>query len=897
MIKKLCEVYARGKYYGFLHFKVMTDHLKITEYLAFILILWSTFQNVSLIFTSYYFSNQKMGPLFLNFVSFLEIFQPLMILNLLNITSLISFFYSFLIFCTICLLIYFISMHFYLQDFKDRRYFGFNFVFLDLAKLLTMIWIYILVIPLFQIYYSALFCLLVEYLNLNYNQNNETPINCSQTPIYFLIVTTVFCLPLVFYGFLSSIFFCVEKYELENALANSASNVNLTYFFYKIYLVIINFQLSFINPLAINSILMIFAILIIKSLLTTHTLFNYKLEKIFFVTIVLELYTIIYLTFLIIVGANDNNNNNGKRTINFELFYFILLPLIIKITTTFYNYYLGILLEGNISKIKSLYFFDKKVKFLYYFILNQEIQNEVVLYNLKDPLSFLVKGYFSNHSKGCTNMDCLCHSTANSVYDYKTKKDFIINKENPSENFHNIIYIKHFLRYQYRGFVRNFRGKNPSAIKLKMSYFLSCVVHNYHKSVVELIEIKNLRHKNVISMQEEFLLERLMLELDSILLNLNRNYDKNPMFSNLNFEELILYEINFLAMEKAIQDFCSALLSYFSNINDDRPKFEVLSKNSEKLSELKRDINNLYKSNRNNPRTIAFYKEYLRCLLFNEDEELNLCKVLNMKNEKIQNYKRDGKLIYDVELMYNENSILIQISTTNSNLGNIVKVNKGAAKFLGYSMEELETSNINIIMIKRIHENHDRYLKTYMESGRGTVLYKERKLFLRKKDGFLSYITLITKPMFDQKENLFKFIGYMQPLKDEYELIVTDETGLIDGISKKLGRKLKIFPKDVEKDKIYIQNLCPGLAEYYFERSNQEAPIYAFEFQNHPTSSRHFPILKFFKFTNVADSFKYQIDSVMKTLGKLFFFGFLSILLIFIRRKHQKNRHNEKFKF
>ena len=80
-------------------------------------------------------------------------------------------------------------MHFYLQDFKDRRYFGFNFVFLDLAKLLTMIWIYILVIPLFQIYYSALFCLLVEYLNLNYNQNNETPINCYQTPIYFLIVT------------------------------------------------------------------------------------------------------------------------------------------------------------------------------------------------------------------------------------------------------------------------------------------------------------------------------------------------------------------------------------------------------------------------------------------------------------------------------------------------------------------------------------------------------------------------------------------------------------------------------------------------------------------------------------------------------------------------------------
>ena len=861
MLKKLGKIYQRGKFYSFLHFKVMTDHLKISEYISFILIIWSTLQNISLIFTAFSFSNEKMSSIFQNFVSFLKIFQPLMILNFLNIESLIAVFYCFLIIFTIILVFYFLNMHIYLQDFKEKRYFGFHFVFLDLAKLVTMIWIYVFVIPIFQIYYSSLFCLIENYLGLTSNDNIETPINCDQIPIYFLILTTVFGFPLILYGFFSSIFFVVENFDIENNLANSASSVNLYYFFYKTYLVIINFQLSSINPIAINAILIIFALLIIKTLLSTHTLFNYKLERVFFTTMLVELYTIIYLTFLITM------NDSVKKNVNFELFFFFLLPLLMKITVSFYNYYLEILFEGNFEENKSLYFFDKKVRFLYYFILNQEIQNEIIIYSFRDPFSFIVKGYFMNHSLKCTNFDCLCKANASQVYDYKSKKDYIINKENRSENFHNIIYIKHFLRYQYRAFVKNFHGKNPSAIKLKMSYFLYSVVNNYHKTVVELIEIKDLKHKNVLSLQEEFLLERLIMELDCVLLNLNRNYDKNPLFSNLNFEELIQYETNYLSMEKAIQDYATALLCFFSNINDDRPKFEILSKISENLSDLKREISNLYKSNRNNPRTIGYYKEYLRCLLFNDDEELNLSKVLNIKNEKIQNYKRDGKLIYDVELMYNENSILIQISTTNSNLGNIVKVNKGAAKYLGYSIEELETSNINIIMVKRIHENHDRYLKTYMESGRGTVLYKERKLFLRKKDGFLSFISLITKPMFEQKSNLFKFIGYMQPLKDEYELIVTDETGLIDGMSRKLGHKLKIYPKDFEKDKIYIQNLCPSLAEYYFERANKEEPVYTFEFQNHPKTSKKFPILKFFQFSNKASSYKFQIDSVMKSLG------------------------------
>lgn len=861
MSYNLSYIYSSFKFYTFLHFKIMTSDLKISEFSGIFFILYSTFQNISLIFTAYLFAKVPIHALFINFISFLKIFQPLTVIESLNLAELIPLLYYFLIFLSIIMIIYFIILHYNLGKIKEQRYFGFHFLFLELFGFLSMIWLFIPAMPIFQIYYSGIYCLIEEYVFSSETIDFETPLECSSINDYFFVLNIIFASPLIIYGYLSALLFSVETFEIDNNLSNSASNLNIITFIYKCFLVVINFQLSFVNPVAMFAILLFFQLTLVKILLSSHNLFNFRIEKIQFTTYCIEFYTSIYFIFLIIL------NNNNIQTLNFEIVYFLILILLIKISLHSYDYYLLFLLEGDFSNFKSPYMFDKKLKFLYYFIIKQDIQNEVIIFDYHDSLSYVVKGFFANHAHTCLNVDCLCHTNAPQVYDYKLNKDFLIIKDNRSENFHNIIYIKHFFKSQYSIFIRNFREVNSSTIKLKISYFLSFVVKNYHKSVVDCIEIKDLKHKNILTFQEEFLLERLLMDMDSILLNLNRNYDKNPIYSNLNFEELIQYELNFHKMEKSIQEYASILLNYFSGINDERPQFDELSKISQKLSSLKREIFITYMENRNNPRSIAFYKEYLKALLFSEYEETNLNKVLKIKDEKIQNYKRDGKLIYDVELMYNENSILIQISTTNSSLGNILRANQGAAKYIGYSIAELESSNIDIIMPKRIHENHDQYLRNYMESGRGNVLYKERKLFLRKRDGFLSFISLIAKPMFEIDKNLFKFIGYMQPMKDEYELIVTDETGIIDGMSRKLGFHLKILPKDFEKEKIYIQNLCPSLGEYYFERAKNNRPLYEYEFRNHPKSNKMFPILKFFQYSDCGSTFKYQIDTVMRSLG------------------------------
>lgn len=853
-LKELARFYARSKFYVFLHYKIMAEGLKLSSISSISLILWSTVQDFSLIFTAYELTLAKIDLVFANFLTFIRVFQPLAVLKSLDSETLYVVFYVFSLIFSIFFVIYCVFMHYNLSNFKEKRYFGFHFPLLEKIKLLTMIWLYVIAIPASQLFYSGFYCVFQGVFS---GDSLNSLIICERSP-YFLYIFVMVCLfPLILYGVLSALFFIVEKFEVDNNFANSSSNFNLVFFSYKFFLVLINFEGFRVNFFAIFVVTLIFQLILLKILLVNHGFFNFFVEKALFSCLSAELFAVAYLIFVKIIN----------RTAGFEMLFFVFLLIFVKFSLLLYMKFLEYMLDLSLLRKKSFSLFEKRVKFLYYFLLKQDLRGERVQYDSKDWLSYLVQGGFSNHARKCLNIECFCHSSQKKVYDYKLKKDFFLNKENPSENFANIIFIKHFLRFQYTAFLKNFRGKNPALVKLKTSSFLSNVINNYHKSVVECIEIKEFRHKNVLSLQEEFLLNRILMDMDCILLNLNRNYYKNPAFSNLNFEELMQYESNFLQMERTIHSFASTLSVYYSNILDERPDFSTLFNHSAKLTAYKQEIQEIYLKNHANPRTIVLYKEYLLGLLFTEEEEVHLSKLLTIKQEKIQNYKRDGRLIYDVELMYNENSILIQISTTNTNLGNIYKANKGAAKYLGYSVEELESSNINVIMPKRIHENHDQYLKNYMESGRGNVLYVERRLFLRKKNGFLSYISLITKPMFDLRENIFKFVGYMQPLKDEYELIVTDETGIIDGMSRKLGLKLKIFPQQFEKEKIYIQSLCPSLAEYYFERAQKQAPVYEYEFGTHPKSSKNFPILKFFQYVDVAGAYKFKIDSMMRSLG------------------------------
>ena len=127
------------------------------------------------------------------------------------------------------------------------------------------------------------------------------------------------------------------------------------------------------------------------------------------------------------------------------------------------------------------------------------------------------------------------------------------------------------------------------------------------------------------------------------------------------------------------------------------------------------------------------------------------------------------------------------------------------------------SNNINILLPMRHRQFHDGFLHEYMNSGKGNVIFMERRLFARRKKGYIFQMQLLIKPFFEQQRNEFKFLGNLQPLGSSNEIIITDRTGSIDAISERLGGMLGLSPPDFEEKTIFLQYLCPRLVNFFSE--------------------------------------------------------------------------------
>ena len=121
-------------------------------------------------------------------------------------------------------------------------------------------------------------------------------------------------------------------------------------------------------------------------------------------------------------------------------------------------------------------------------------------------------------------------------------------------------------------------------------------------------------------------------------------------------------------------------------------------------------------------------------------------------------------------------------------------------------------------MPERIAEKHDMYLMNFMETSKGNVIYRERKIFARNKSGFIQFSTILMKPLYDYSQDIYKFVAYLQPFSSGIEFAVVDENGFIDSISKGLGVICNIIPDNFESKRLLIQSFSPNLAELFFEK-------------------------------------------------------------------------------
>ncbi|KAJ1518581.1 hypothetical protein HMI54_014644 [Coelomomyces lativittatus] len=128
---------------------------------------------------------------------------------------------------------------------------------------------------------------------------------------------------------------------------------------------------------------------------------------------------------------------------------------------------------------------------------------------------------------------------------------------------------------------------------------------------------------------------------------------------------------------------------------------------------------------------------------------------------------------------------------TIDNAGIILRFNSSAERIFGYTSKEIMGKNVKMLQPTYIAENHDSYLKNYLETGIYKVIGTRRTTLGRKKDGVEFPIKLSVSEV--KGDGVHLFTGIIHDLTKETLQIETDK-------------------KEVEKRKLEMESLIQQLA-------------------------------------------------------------------------------------
>lgn len=156
-------------------------------------------------------------------------------------------------------------------------------------------------------------------------------------------------------------------------------------------------------------------------------------------------------------------------------------------------------------------------------------------------------------------------------------------------------------------------------------------------------------------------------------------------------------------------------------------------------------------------------------LFFELEENNSSLKIANQlaeKNEQALGQKTIDllahKQIYE-SILQSTHAVIITINK----FGCIDVFNQAAEKLFGYQCREVEGKNIKILMPSPYKENHDGYLKRYLDSGIKHIINFEREVVGEKKDGSTFPINLRITEIKVQGHH--EFIGFVEDLSGQYQ--------------------------------------------------------------------------------------------------------------------------------
>ncbi|CDW76577.1 pas domain s-box family protein [Stylonychia lemnae] len=316
----------------------------------------------------------------------------------------------------------------------------------------------------------------------------------------------------------------------------------------------------------------------------------------------------------------------------------------------------------------------------------------------------------------------------------------------------------------------------------------------------------------------QFFLHQMKQNIEIIMFNKYQSLKNNK--HGIDIIKVSDFESMFLKFEKLIIDTANNCLNFWKELMENKTSCDVnrihdfgvqIANTYTNVSDLAKNMIDMYP---NHMMLLKIYAYFLSDVMNNEEEasEINskvksfMSNQSNLQNrvQEQSNNEADENKFFG----YNTKTVLITMTVTPKDIGNIVNANFETKELLGYKNKEIKGKNVRILMPKILSDNHDSFIQNYFETAKAKIIEVKRIVIAKDKQGFIIPVHILVKAIPNLQRNL-TFVGFLKKVDEndpfmqppsifagqEYHLIVTDPEGQIHGFSRNCWETFGFSPQ------------------------------------------------------------------------------------------------------
>lgn len=415
-----------------------------------------------------------------------------------------------------------------------------------------------------------------------------------------------------------------------------------------------------------------------------------------------------------------------------------------------------------------------------------------------------LEGFFALHKKCCGKPDCpLCNSDENAFP--SNEHSSMDNNEN--KQLKEEILKKHFVLYLYN----NKANKDITDIRivLQISRMHLDLLGNANQAYAKLVDASTMDPSWIM----QFILYCTKMNIIAFV-----EEKKGALFKHgvCNYYEVLELEAIHERISQKISLSAEKRYAFWTELRSESTSLNLIRDLGYELLEVNAQIEKLWKALTdiypNHTESVDLYSKYLIYVLGEEEYGRQVSERIKEKQEN-----HEAKVL-DKPTLFSPKAASIIISGNGLDSGHIIKASQKVKDIFDFNPSELVGRDISILMPKFIGQHHYEFIKKHSQNG----IEKKGRPFI-KTFGLHNSGHIIPIKITHQLLCTFKlgmtFVGIIQLDEEnkDYEFLITNIQGNIEGVTTEIGKRLEIKNTLLESGDYMIQSMLDGPMKHFIE--------------------------------------------------------------------------------